>query len=229
MMAVTGQEPGEALWPITRSIAILREVLDEEITVECDQDSTVFASSNASFTMPGEEIGAFPCFVGLDPSEPCHLIKSGALHELLRRTTFAASSVGHSRFSATTGVFWNLKDSGAILVATDGRRLALANSDAKQQGEHKTGPDTIVPTKALNLLARCLADDDESVKVRFGKSEAWFQTERQTICTRLIEGRFPDYRKVIPNNKITAKVTTGPFMSAIRQAAMMTGEKVTAL
>jgi DNA polymerase-3 subunit beta len=79
----------------------------------------------------------------------------------------------------------------------------------------------------MTLLERNLQDDDEeSVKVCVGSNEILFRTGRAVIYSRLVEGRFPDYRPVIPE-KHTVKVnlSAGSFLAAVRQAAIMTDKE----
>jgi DNA polymerase-3 subunit beta len=114
----------------------------------------------------------------------------------------------------------------ARLVATDGRRLAVADGSATAQGEHSTkGQTHVVPTKAMQLLERNLVDADERVRVSLRPNEALFKTERAMIYSRLVEGRYPPYREVFPK-KQTVKVplVVGPFYAAVRQAAIMTDD-----
>src|SRR5205085_11134326 len=113
-------------------------------------------------------------------------------------------------------------------VATDSKRLALATGPAAAVGGHGTtgGQSHIVPTKAMALLERNLHDDAEVIRVSLRSNEVLFKTERATIYSRLVEGRFPPYREIMPkkaNARIPLAVT--PFMTAIRQAAIMTDDE----
>jgi DNA polymerase-3 subunit beta len=153
-----------------------------------------------------------------------HEIASGPLREMIRRTVFAAASES-ARYSMT-GVLWELEDSLVRLVATDGKRLALTEGAAKEYGGHTTkGQTPVVPTKAMNILDRNLDEEDSQVKVCLRPNEVLFRTDTAVIYSRLVEGRYPNYRDVFPK-KPTTKVplTVTPFLSAVRQAAIMTEE-----
>jgi DNA polymerase-3 subunit beta len=126
-----------------------------------------------------------------------------------------------------TGVLWELDEEHVRLVATDGRRLALAQGSALAQGGHNTkGALPVVPSKAMSLLERNLTDDKEMVQVSLRPNEVLFRTGRAVIYSRLVEGRFPDYRQVLPK-KQTVKVPlqVPSFTAAVRQAAIMTDEE----
>jgi DNA polymerase-3 subunit beta len=77
----------------------------------------------------------------------------------------------------------------------------------------------------MNLLERNLQDDEETVKICLRPNEVLFRTERAVVYSRLVEGRFPDYRQVLPK-KQAAKVVlqAAAFQTAVRQAAIMTDE-----
>jgi DNA polymerase III subunit beta len=220
------QESGEALLPTNRVISILRESTDEELTVEANTESCTIKGERNEFEMPGEDPSAFPD-IPTFAEEKYHELTAGVLRDMIRRVIFAAASAEHSRFGATTGILWELEGDKATLVATDGRRLALVHGQAQAHGGHSTkGQTAVAPVKAMSLLERNLTEPDETIKISVRPNEILMKTERAMIYSRLVEGRFPNYRQVLPA-KHAAKVnlTTGPFLSAVRQAAIMTDEE----
>jgi DNA polymerase-3 subunit beta len=220
------EDPGEALLPTTRLVSILREATDEELTIEAGPESCTVRGASAEFEMPGEDPAAFPDIPSF-AEEKYHEIAAGTLREMTRRTIFAAAAAEHSRFGATTGVLVELEDGKVTMVATDGRRLALANGEAQANGGHSTkGQMPVVPAKAMTLLERNLTEPDEKVCISLRPNEVLMKTERAMIYSRLVEGRFPNYRQVLPA-KHGAKIPllVGPFLSAVRQAAIMTDEE----
>src|SRR5260221_6909627 len=78
----------------------------------------------------------------------------------------------------------------------------------------------------MGFLERNLQDDDETVRVCIRPNEALFRTERAMIYSRLVEGRYPNYPEVFPKKQASKiALTVGPFLSAVRQAAIMTDEE----
>jgi DNA polymerase-3 subunit beta len=219
------QEPGDAILPASRTLAILRESMDEELQMEGDSNRCLIRGQFNEFEMPSEDPANFPD-VPAFAEEKFHEIKAGPLREMIRRTIFAAAAE-NPRY-AVTGVLWELEnDSTAKLVATDGRRLAVVQGSAVGHGGHDTkGQTPVVPTKAMGLLERNLSDPEEAVRVSLRPNEVLFKTDRAMIYSRLVEGRYPAYREVFPK-KPTTKValTVGPFYAAVRQAAVMTDEE----
>jgi DNA polymerase-3 subunit beta len=222
---VKAEEPGEALLPAARVVSILRESTDEELTIEAGPDACTLRGALNEFEMPGEDPGIFPDFPAF-AEDKYHELTAGVLREMIRRTLFAVATEA-TRYGATTGVLWELEDSRARLVATDGRRLALSDGTANATAGHSTkGQMPVVPVKAMTLLERNLQEPDESVRVSFRPNEVLMKTERAMIYSRLVEGRFPNYKQVIPqkhNHKIP--LTAGPFQTAVRQAAIMTDDE----
>jgi DNA polymerase-3 subunit beta len=223
--SVQVNEPGEAILPANRLLAILRESTDEELTVEANHEGSVIRGQSTEFEMPGEDPAHFPDFADF-AEERYHEVQAGVLREMIRRTIFAAATSEHAKFN-TTGILCEFEEEQARLVATDGRRLALTIGPAKPHGGHSTkGQMPVVPTKAMSLLERNLQEPDELVRISLRPNEVLMKTERATIYSRLIEGRYPDYRRVIPskaNVKVPLQVTL--FQTAIRQAAIMTDEE----
>jgi DNA polymerase-3 subunit beta len=113
-------------------------------------------------------------------------------------------------------------------VATDGRRLAKQEGPAQSVGGHQTGDrNTIIPTRAMQLLERALADNEDNIQIAARENDVLVRSGRATIYSRLVEGRFPKWRDVFPRRENTVKVelSVGPFYAAVRQAAIVTSDE----
>jgi DNA polymerase-3 subunit beta len=99
---------------------------------------------------------------------------------------------------------------------------------ASVKGGHAIkGQGPVVPTKAMQLLDRNFSDDQESVRVCFKPNEVMFKTERAVVYSRLVEGRFPDYKMVLPKKHTSSvKLSVDGFHAAVRQAAIMADDEV---
>jgi DNA polymerase-3 subunit beta len=220
---LTVQETGEAILPGKKLTDILREARDEQLVIEADPSACVVRGTTSSleFEMPSDDPAHFPDFPAFN-EDRYHELTAGALREMIRRTVFATAT-DTTRYSMS-GVLWELEGESVKLVATDGRRLALAEGKADPTGGHTTkGQMPVVPTKAMSLLERNLQDDpEEKVKVCLRPNEVLFRTERAVIYSRLVEGRFPDYTKVIPKkSNVKVELQAASFQAAVRQAAIM--------
>jgi DNA polymerase-3 subunit beta len=221
---LTVLEAGDAILPAAKLIAILRETRDDELEISADTSSCEVQGASSYFNLPSEDPAQFPDWPSFT-EEKYHETTAGVLREMIRRVLFAAADDA-TRYSMT-GVLWEFDGETIRLVATDGRRLALAAGQATPHGGHATAGQTpVVPTKAMSLLERNLMDDpDAVVKISIRPNDVLFRTERATIYSRLVEGRFPDYRAVLPK-KHTSKATLpgAAFQAAVRQAAIMADE-----
>ena len=222
------EEPGQAIIPVDRLTAILRESNDKEISLDADARRTRVNTSASEYEMPGEDPATFADIANFVPGERYYEMAAGDLQRMIRRTIFAAAK-DEGKY-AMRGVLWDLEDKKAKLVATDGKRLAVASGPCVVQGTagEGKGQSHLVPPKAMSLLERILGDGDASqaVQVSLRANDALFRTERAVIYSRLVEGRFPPYRDVIPK-KTNAKVplVVSDFLSAVRQAAIMTDDE----
>lgn len=218
------EEPGDAILPAAKLLAILREARDEKLSLEADTAACTVRGASLEYEMPSDDPSHFPDLPTFS-DEKYHEISAGTLRDMIRRTVFATADET-ARYSMT-GVLWELDEGTAKLVATDGRRLAIAQGVATAHGGHTTkGQSPVVPTKAMSLLERNLSDDAETVKVTFHPNEVLFQTGRAVVYSRLVEGRFPDYRQVVPKKHAArVELSIEPFHAAVRQSAIMVDEE----
>lgn len=215
--------PGDALMPAGRFVQILRELPDEDVLLDADMAKANVSGASSEFDMPSDDPSDFP-MPSDDGAGDKLVVSSAVLRGLLTRTLFAAASTEHSRFGATTGVLFSCNDNGLKLVATDGRRLALATGEFVDADDLKGMP--IIPARAATMLMRLIGNDDEEIKAMFKPNDITFTAAGWTLYTRVVEGRFPDYRKVIPSkSNMKFELPAGAFLSALRQAAIMTDDE----
>lgn len=110
------------------------------------------------------------------------------------------------------------------LVATDGHRLAYASEDIGSQ--HQDRVEVILPRKTVLELSRQLADNDEALEITLAASQACFTFGNIEFISKLIDGKFPDYERVIPQqqNKII-KLDRALLQHSLQRAAILTNEK----
>jgi DNA polymerase-3 subunit beta len=217
---------GSAILPIAHLTQILREHNDADIALDATDEGTEVHIGSNHFRMASYPVDEFPDVPTLDDNGQYHEINAGLLRVMIRRTAFAADKKESTRF-ALSGVLWEAEGKQAKLVATDSKRLAVCTAEATLFGPADTAKAShLVPAKAITLLERNLTDDGELVRIALKPNEAMFQTERWMIYTRLVEGRYPPYKDIIPK-KSTMKLPlpTSLFLSKVRQAAIMTDDE----
>lgn len=217
-------DAGQVLLPTARALSIFREARHRDLHIEADESSTLIRTEHSEFELPGEDPDQYPDVPGFT-GDQYHQVQSDALREMILRSTFAAAA--ESARYAMTGVMWELNGDKVRLVATDGRRLAICDGAAQAHGSHSTeGQTPVVPTKVMALLEKNLVDPDELISVRFAPNDVLFKTSRAEIYGRLVEGRFPPYREVLPKKlPIKIPMVVGPLLSACKQGAILTDEE----
>jgi DNA polymerase III subunit beta len=214
---------GAAILPANRLISILRETADEEVTLDADPEKTTIRLSTGRFELPGGNPDEFPEIPSIEAGGGIqHEIRAGVLRTMIKRTLFAVEKRESTRW-AITGLLWDFGDDKLKLVGTDTRRLAMMEGPATAIGTPVASTHMhLVPVKAVQLLERNLSDDGELIRVALKPNEAMFQTERAMLHTRLVEGRFPPYKDIIPKkNSVSLTVNTADLLNRVRQAAIM--------
>ena len=217
--------PGSVVLPIARFLSILRESSDEKLEMESDGRKSQVRGQRSEYQLPSENPDEFPVVTAFE-EEKYHEMPARFFRETIRRTVFATDNES-SRY-ALGGVLIELTGEGITAVATDGRRLARQEGPAKAVGGHQSGDrTTIIPTRAMQLLERALADNDENIQLAARDNDVLVKSGRATIYSRLVEGRFPKRRDVFPRreNNLRVELTAGPFYAAVRQAAIVTSEE----
>ena len=226
------EQGGEALLPADKLRDIVRESMDDTLSIEVGADKEGGSAAGVAsirgqdshfkiFTQKASDFPPVPDYEG----EPDFEIAGGHLKQLIGQTLFAAARE-QTRY-AFNGVLVVAKGKTINLVSTDGRRLAQAKGDISGGGKlSKDGAKAIVPAKALTLIDKLIDDPEETVSVQVRENQVIFHTPSATLTSNLVEGQFPPYEDVIPKDadkKMTA--STADFLSAIRRAALLTTEE----
>jgi DNA polymerase-3 subunit beta len=219
------EAPGAALLPVARFGSILRESSDATFRIESDSEGTTVRGERSQFKLPSENPLDFPAIAQFSDAN-FYEIPARLFRELIRRTVFATDNES-SRY-ALGGVKLEWQDNLLTAVGTDGRRLARMEGPAQAVGQPAPfGEVTVIPTRAMNLLERALAEDASEVQLAVRQNDVLVKNPRATIYSRLLEGRYPRWRDVFPGreNSLKLNLTVGPVLAAVRQAAIVTSEE----
>ena len=216
--------PGSVVLPKDRFGSLLRESSDEKLNLESDGAKARVWGTNSQFHFPTQNPDEFPAVQAFHESK-YHEMPARFFRELIRRTAYATDTES-SRY-ALGGVLMEMEPERINGVGTDGRRLARQEGPAKSVGGHVTMQNTIIPTRALQVMERALADNDGEIQITARDNDVLVKSQRTTIYTRLVEGRFPKWRDVFPRQEDSIKIEmcVGPFHAAVRQAAIVTSEE----
>src|SRR3954463_4796409 len=217
------EQPGEILLPADKFRDIVRESMDDTLSIELIGEQAQIKGQDSVFkifTQPAAEFPPVPDFQGEADFE----IAGGHLKQLIGQTLFAAAK--ESTRYAFNGVLVVAKGKSILLVSTAGRRLAQAKGDIPGGKLPKEGTKTIVPAKALTLIDKLIDDPEAPVAFQMRENQIIFHTADATLTSNLVEGNFPPYEDVIPKDtdkKMTAG--TADFRAAVRRAALLTTEE----
>jgi DNA polymerase-3 subunit beta len=219
------ETPGAAILPVQRFGSILRESSDATFRIESGGEGTTVRGERSQFKLPSENPQDFPPIASFE-EKSYYELSARLFRELIRRTIFATDNES-SRY-ALAGIKLEWKDNVLTAVGTDGRRLAKMEGPAQAVGQPAPfGDVTVVPTRAMQLLERALAEDGSEVQLAVRQNDILVKNPRATIYSRLLEGRYPRWRDVFPQrpNSLKLDLTVGPMHSAVRQAAIVTSEE----
>lgn len=213
-------QSGALTVPAKKFSEMIKELPETAVIIATLKNNTMSINSEGVyFKLLGLPKEDFPKIPHLQEENSIEL-EQESLKNMLSMTIFATSH-DEVRY-ILNGVLFSLKQRTLRLVATDGRRLALAE---KQVTPHKEFvKEAIVPNKAVQELNRILGETG-TVKIIFGDNQLMFKAAETVLVTRLIEGEFPNYEQVIPKegqNKIT--VNTQRFLDGAKRAALLTNQ-----
>lgn len=219
---VTVTEAGATTIPARKLLDICRNLPAEcEIRIELSQQQIRVASGRSRFslaTLPAEE---FPCLGEIDTGHSLNIAQS-KLKQLFDRTCFAMAQ--HDVRYYLNGLLLVIQPQRLRAVATDGHRLAL--SDVEVDFGDESPLQVIVPRKAVTELQRVLESDEAPVTVALSDNHLQIHFGNQRFTSKLVDGRFPDYERVIPDTGDKFAVGDRELLrQALGRAAILSNEK----
>ena len=216
-------EEGEITVSARKMSELCRSLPDNE-ALEFDLNNGKLTVSSKNFHADFATISALD-FPELESKEETNSLSfsSSALQRLLNKTAFCMASQDVRYY--LNGLLVEYKGGEVNAVATDGHRLALATSPLDKtitiDGERQ-----ILPRKAVLELSKILRQENEDIKITFGNSSLSIQDENLDFSTKLIDGKFPDYEKVLPSGEPNAlEVSKESLQSALSRASVLSNEK----
>lgn len=213
------EEPGETVLPGRYLQEFTRRLPGEQVSLTSDsaQNTMQIQSDATTYNLRTMDPAEYPVIRPLD-STLSFTIKDNILRTLIKKTVFSCAT-DESR-PVFTGVYLNIEDNVLTMAATNTHRLAVR----KQTFDQSIGNiKLIIPAKALSELQHTLTSNVPSdVKVTCSLNQISFAFENLYLTSRLIEGAFPDYRRVIPQKQDT-KVTlqTADFNAAMDRVSLI--------
>ncbi len=214
--------PAHLLYDIVRKLADGSEVM---LRTDEDGNSMSVISGRSSFRLQCLPQSDFP---ELSAGTFSHIfrIDSSALKGLIEKTQFAISTE-ETRYYLN-GIYFHTIESGGKLklrsVATDGHRLARAEMDAPAGSEGM--PGIIIPRKTVSELQKLVDDPDVAVTTEVSDTKIRFTIGSVVLTSKLIDGTFPDYQRVIPSgNDKAMTIDRQSFAAAVDRVSTISSER----
>ncbi len=217
-------EEGVITTPAHMFYDIVRKLPEgSEITITADTSGQAQISAGRStFRLPTLSVDDFPAISSAEMPVSFH-VPAADLKSMIELTRMATSTE-ESRYYLNGIYFHQTPDRLLRAVATDGHRLALTQMDLPQGAE--TMPSVIIPRKAYTELLRLMEDFDGDVEVGLSDNRARFALGQVVMTTKLIDGTFPDYDRVVPkDNQRKSIVKVADFSAAVDRVSTISAEK----
>ena len=203
-------------------IDILRSLpADQLVSLSAAQNKLTLQAGKSRFTLQTLPAEDFPLVNESVDFGPAFSVPQKTLRGLVNQVHFAMAV--HDIRYYLNGILFIAEGKQLTLVATDGHRLALAQATLDSEVPKQ---EVILPRKTVLELQRLLKDEDTPIEMRFAANQAKFSFSGMEFVTKLVEGKFPDYNRVIPKNHKNAVVMgRAPLLASLQRAAILTSEK----
>ena len=203
-------------------IDILRTMpADQTVSLESSATKLILKGGKSKFTLQTMAAEDFPLVQEAANFGPVFSVPQKALKDLLSQVSFAMAV--HDIRYYLNGILFVAEGNQLSLVATDGHRLAFASAtldvDVPKQ-------EVILPRKTVIELQRLLSDTQGAIEMQFAGNQAKFSFDGMEFVTKLVEGKFPDYNRVIPkNHKNSITLGRTALLATLQRTAILTSDK----
>ena len=221
-VAVTVTETGDITLPARKLLDICRTLPEEaQLDISVKKERCLIRSGKSRFTLATLPADEFPVVDKIKSARKFSILQKD-LYGLIERTAFAMAQQDVRYY--LNGLMLEAADGVLRAVATDGHRLAMCEL-AMDVGD-SAGPQVIVPRKGVQELHRLLDEKDSPVQIELGDNHIRITTDELRFTSKLIDGRFPDYTRVIP--KSTNKrvlINRDQLRQALTRTSILSNEK----
>ncbi len=201
-------EPGTILVPAKVFADFVRDLTGETVHLACSGNRMEITCGADRCELPTADPDEFPVVARFE-EEGAISIQGGSFTRLVGRTSFAAAKE-QGRY-AMHGILTLVEDQVLRMVATDGRRLAVASTPI--DSPNLPPCKAILPTRGAQAFCRLVSDPLEQIEVHFGENQIGLRTKHGEIFARLIDGEFPRYAAVIPTDAVNRIEADGDLLS----------------
>ena len=209
--------PGRKLLDICRALPA-----DSSVQIKSNDNKIQVLSGKSKFNLTTLPENEFPVIKDIQCNDEI-TIKQDRLKQIIDKTHFSMAQQDVRYY--LNGLLIELKSEKIRAVATDGHRLALSSSKMEGDNEKERGTQVILPRKGVMELQRLL-DGQNEIKVRLSDNHIQVKFETVSFTSKLIDGKFPEYGRVIPSNTENKLIASkNDLKTALSRAAILSNEK----
>ena len=178
------------------------------------------------FNIVGIAVEEYPIFPIYNTKEFSQ-ITSDVLKDMIEKTIYSVST-DETRYHLN-GVFFEIRNEAGKshyrMVSTDGHRLSLIERDAGEKAINNIGSGVIIPRKGLNEIRKML-DKPSNIEIAIEGSQIIVKENRSILMIRLIEGKYPNYKQLIPqSSKKIVQISKEQFLSSLKRVSLVSNQK----
>jgi DNA polymerase-3 subunit beta len=220
----TVTKAGAATVPAKKFYEIVRSLPETDIRIWEEKGAIRLSADRFDSriqTLPREDFPTLP----ESPGKNDAMLPRAALREMVAKTQFAIT--GEDTRFFLNGALFVIRGDSMSLVATDGHRLALITVPRNgKAGKEDQEQRPILPKKTLGELGRLLAEGEGDIRFERGENHLFFEVGGRTLISRMIDGQFPAYERVIPKaNDKHIEFERDRLTNAVRRVALLSNER----
>jgi DNA polymerase-3 subunit beta len=220
----TVAKSGSLTLPAKKFYEIVKSLPETDIRIAEDKGGVKVAADRFDSriqTLPREDFPTLPESGGT----PSATLSRSSVKEMVAKTQFAITGEDTRYF--LNGALFVLKPHEMSLVATDGHRLALVSVTRDGQGKKDADEvKAILPKKTLGELGRLLSDGEGDITYERGENHLFFEVGGRLLISRMIDGQFPAYERVIPKgNDKHIEFERDRLTNAVKRVALLSNER----
>lgn len=215
------------LIPTARMLNVLREVTGETITIDVQKDRITIVFGLSDIDLSITDAAEFPEVPTFD-ADAYFVLSRPALLTAIKQTQFC-TDLSNARYALASLHLEPTGDTQIAIAATDSKRLAVATCGCSAVNNPVWEPGgTNVPVKAMRLVEKILESEEFDAQISVTGNTASFRIGSVSICAQLVQGRFPQFQKVLaqcekPKRKVTVPVSA--LSAVMRQAMLVVSEE----
>ena len=204
------------LFDITRALPE-ESVLD----IQIDESKVMVKAKKSRFNLQTLPAKDYPVMIKNEEEDITFSLPQNELKSLLKQVDFSMAQQDIRYY--LNGLLLEVDGKKLNVVATDGHRLSFTSTNLKDSHEKK---QIIIPRKTIIELIKLMADEDKPVTITITKNQVAFQFNEIDLITKVIDGKFPDYNRVIPEGHTNIfDVDRLSLLSSMQRASILSNEK----